>query len=95
MIYKGIIFDDFVQDENGNRWAEICNDCARKYADRIADELDDGGTASGFCSVKGCHNNGANAAMHFYIDFEQNLVEFEEGKSGTRAKKPFFVRLLV
>lgn len=77
--YKGIIFDDFVRDKNGHYWAEICHKCAEKYGDLIQDEIDDGGTARGCCSVKGCYNDGAgDEIMHYYIDFKEEFIKFNE-----------------
>jgi hypothetical protein len=76
--YKEIVFDDFEQDENGNYWAEICQECAQKYQEKIATEIDDGGTARGICGVAGCCNDGNDAPLHFYIDFPKGQANFAE-----------------
>lgn len=76
--YKGIAFDDYAQNEDGTFWAEICQECVKKHYDTISAEIDDGGTARCFCSVKGCFNNGENADFHFYIDFNNENIVFEE-----------------
>lgn len=79
--YKGIVFDDWTEGEFGEIWAEMCADCAAKYGDTIAGEIDDGGTACGCCSVKGCHNTGDNPhKMHYYIDFDRALVKIEDAR---------------
>lgn len=76
LIYKGIIFDEFVKDPDGGVWAEMCNDCAQKHGALVADELDDGGTACGCCSVEGCSNNGGDPEkLHYYIDFKLEYLE--------------------
>lgn len=70
---KQIVFDDFVEeyDEEFKKdrpyWAEMCPHCHRKYRGILGNRFDDGGTAQGTCSVKGC-NNQAN----YYVDFYQN-----------------------
>ena len=69
--YKGIVFDDFVRDEYGT-WGEICKSCADKYSAVISSELDDGGTACGFCGVEGCENHSMDLTIpHYYIDFKE------------------------
>lgn len=70
---KQIVFDDFVEeyDEEFKKdrpyWAEMCPHCHRKYRGILGNRFDDGGTAQGTCSVKGC-NNQAN----YYVDFYPN-----------------------
>lgn len=77
--YKGIIFDDYEEDEYGI-WAEMCHECAEEHHNLVSKELDDGGTARGVCSVKGCFNSGeSDEKMHYYIDFDPELVKYEEG----------------
>ena len=77
--YKGIIFDEYTQNEDGTYWAEICQGCVEKHWELVKDVIDEGGTARGCCSVKGCYNNGDNEEkMHFYIDFNPEFVSFEE-----------------
>ena len=76
--YKGILFDDYAENEDGTFWAEMCHEHASKFADKIANELDDGGTARGICSVCGCCNSGDDEVLHYYIDFDPKHVEFQE-----------------
>lgn len=76
--YKGLVFDDFAQDDDGNIWAEICQNCVKKHRHLISDVIDDGGTASACCSVEGCFNNGYNSEKHYYIDFNLKFVTFFE-----------------
>lgn len=76
--YKGICFDDFEQNDDGTHWAEICRECVEKYWELVNDVIDDGGTARGCCSVKGCYNSGNAEENHYYIDFKTELVSFEE-----------------
>lgn len=78
LVYKGIVFDDYAQDEDGAYWAEICPECVEKYGDLVGDVIDDGGTARGCCSVKGCYNSGEEEKLHFYIDFKPEFVSFKE-----------------
>lgn len=77
--YKGLIFDDFEQNEDGSYWAEICEECVEKHWEKIKDDIDDGGTALGCCSLKGCENMGEDEmTSHYYIDFKTEYVSFEE-----------------
>ena len=81
--YKGIVFDDWAEDQEEGKivgyWAEICQECVEKYKDLISDDIDDGGTARGCCSIKGCSNTGEDEdRMHYYIDFKIEFVTFEE-----------------
>ena len=79
LIYKGIVFDDWAEDEDGGFWAEICQECVEKHYEVIKNEIDEGGTARGCCSVKGCYNSGEDEfKMHYYIDFEPKYVSFKE-----------------
>ena len=79
LIYKGIEFDEFTQNEDGTYWAEMCQECVEKYWDKIKDIIDEGGTARGYCSRKGCYNSGEDEEkMHFYIDFKSEYVSFKE-----------------
>ena len=77
--YKGIVFDDFDENDDGTYWAEICQECVEKYWDKVKDDIDEGGTARGCCSIKGCCNTGEREdKMHYYIDFKPDFVIFEE-----------------
>ena len=77
LIYKGIIFDEYTKDPDGGVWAEICESCAEKYKDKIANNIDDGGVACGCCSVKGCANDGkAQDKKHYYIDFPPQQIHY-------------------
>lgn len=82
LCYKGIVFDDYEQNDDKTFWAEICEECANKYFDKIKNDIDDGGTAQGCCSVCGCENNGEDLeTKHYYIDFTPKYVEFvKEGE---------------
>lgn len=75
--YKGIIFDDYSKDDNGHYWAEMCQDCFKKYGAVLVDESDD--AACGICSVKGCSNSGnSDGVSHYYIDFIDDLITWED-----------------
>lgn len=75
--YKGILFDDWEEEPDGSIWAEICSECAEKYKDVLTNELDNGGTACGSCSVYECENTGEDSeSLHYYIDFDITQVEF-------------------
>lgn len=67
-----IVFDDFVNNtaEYNSYWAEMCPCCHNKYKSILGDRVDDGGTACGICSVKGCDNE-----ADYYVDFDMNEVE--------------------
>ena len=81
LIYAGIVFDEYTQDDGGI-WAEICESCAKKYKHKIANNIDDGGTACGCCSVKGCNNNGSDPnKKHYYIDFPPQKIKFTSNKN--------------
>ena len=77
LLYKGIVFDDYNTDENGNIWSQICAECAKKFKG-IENELDDFG--SGICGVRGCTNGSENSEMEIrYIDFDsQNVSLFKD-----------------
>lgn len=79
---KQIVFDDFCKEDaykdDGTiievAWVEMCPHCHRKYRGILGNRCDDGGTAQGMCSVKGCNNQ-----ADYYVDFnwsENNEVEF-------------------
>lgn len=67
---KTILFDYFVEeyDEEFKKdrpyWAEMCPHCYRKYHKALEGHFDDGGSAQGTCSVKGC-----NKYAEYYVDF--------------------------
>lgn len=72
---KTILFDDFcdsyAQEEDAPVvWVEMCPHCHNKYRRILGNRCDDGGTAQGICSVKGC-NNEAN----YYADFKPTEVK--------------------
>ena len=79
MIYtkrgKQIVFDDFVNNtaEYGSYYVEMCPNCYNKYRNVLGNRVDDGGSAQGICSVKGCDNE-----ADYYVDFEKNEVEFSQ-----------------
>ena len=74
LIYKGIKFDDFVDEveEYGTYYVHICEACCQKYKTEIGDRIAEGG-ANGYCSVKGCWNEACN-----YVDFEPEDVLIKE-----------------
>lgn len=80
LIYKGIVFDEYAQDPDGAIWAEVCSACADRYKELICDEIDEGDTACGCCSVKGCKNNGNHDGKHYYIDFIPSKIQTTEIK---------------
>ena len=51
----------------------MCPHCHNKYRSILGNRADDGGTAQGTCSVKGCENK-----ADYYVDFDKNEVEFGE-----------------
>ena len=78
MIYKAkrgkqIIFDDYTDDtkEYNSYGVEMCSHCRNKYRNILGKRVDDGGTACGTCSVKGCENE-----ADYYVDFDENEVKF-------------------
>jgi hypothetical protein len=77
LIYKGIEFDEFTRDEYG-LWGEICQHCLDKNP-QLKEDIDDGMTAMGCCSVRGCKNTGEDQEEnHYYIDFKKEEVTFKE-----------------
>lgn len=79
LLYKGIRFDDYERNEDGTFWAEMCHGHAVEFSDKIANELDEGCTARGICSVCGCDRSGdGEDGLHYYIDFDPAYVEFLE-----------------
>lgn len=74
--YKGIVFDDYVQDfEWKNCWAEICDKCFAKYKDKF-EKFDTAGSGIGCCGVKGCTSESAGIYVDFGLDVE--ITEEEE-----------------
>ena len=65
LLYKGIEFDDFVDEveEYGTYYVHICDACYQKHKTEIGNKIDRG-SANGICSVAGCENE----AEH-YVDF--------------------------
>lgn len=72
---KQIVFDDFEDntEEYDSYWVEMCPHCHNKYRGILGNRADDGGTACGTCSVKGCEND-----ADYYVDFNMNEVTFIE-----------------
>lgn len=72
---KQIVFDDFEDntEEYDSYWVEMCPHCHNKYKGILGNRADDGGTACGTCSVKGCAND-----ADYYVDFNMNEVAFIE-----------------
>ncbi len=72
---KQIVFDDFEDntEEYDSYWVEMCPHCHNKYKGVLGNRADDGGTACGTCSVKGCEND-----ADYYVDFNMNEVTFIE-----------------
>lgn len=80
MIYiskKGslIVFDDYEDntEDYNSYWVEMCPHCRNKYKHILGKRVDDGNSAWGVCSVKGCEND-----AEYYVDFGMNEVEFVE-----------------
>lgn len=79
MVYKGIRFDDWVDDkeDNGedfeNYWSEICEKCWNKYKNIFGENrMDDSGSGEACCGIDGCNSKDA----YIYIDFQPDEVEF-------------------
>ena len=70
LIYEegNLVFDDYTKDNN-SFWVEVCDECYEKYKSAPGGKCDDGDTASGICSVKGCGN-----AANYYVDFSSEEV---------------------
>lgn len=73
MAYKGIVFDDVVDNtkEYNSYYVEMCCDCLNKHKGILGDRVDDGCNAWGTCSVKDCNND-----ADCYVDFDTDEVEF-------------------
>ena len=74
LLYKGIKFDDFVDEveEYGTYYVEICNKCYQKHKAEIGNRLDEN-SAEGCCSVEGCWND----ADH-YVGFVPDDIQIVE-----------------
>lgn len=70
---KIIVFDDYVDntEEFNSYWVEMCPRCHNKYKGILGMRADDGGTARGTCSVKGCDNE-----ANYYVDFDKKEIKF-------------------
>ena len=78
LLYKGIKFDWWQKNDDGLVFSEICHECASRAFPKINLELDAGDAACACCGVLGCKNKGDTDAPHYYIDFDDSLVEYEE-----------------
>jgi hypothetical protein len=75
MTYKGIVFDDFVdqREEYGSYYVCMCRDCRDKHKNILGENrIDNNSSGLGVCSVDGCWNE-----YDCYVDFDMNEVEFE------------------
>ena len=74
LIFKGVAFDEFTQDEYGT-YGEICEECLNKYP-QFKDNVESTKTAICCCSVMGCENTveGSDEG-HYYIDFDKQPVK--------------------
>lgn len=72
MIYKNIVFDDFVNEtkEYGSYYVCMCNNCRNKYKTILGNRIDDN-SGFGVCSVDDCFNE-----SDCYVDFDMNEVGF-------------------
>jgi predicted sulfurtransferase len=72
---KIIVFDDYADntEEYNSYWVEMCPHCHNKYKGILKNKTDDGGTACGTCSVKGCENE-----ANYYVDFDKSEVTFAD-----------------
>lgn len=70
---KTIEFDDFCDntEEYQSYWVEMCPRCHNKYRGILGKRCDDGMTAQGICSVKGCERD-----ADYYVDFSMEEVGF-------------------
>lgn len=78
LLYKGIVFDDFVVDTEGV-WAKICNTCKEKYSGLDA-EIEFDSDEYGYCGVQGCEHQGTDEdeiTKIYYIDFRKDEVKFK------------------
>lgn len=76
LLYKGVRFDWWETNDEGFVFSEMCHECASKAFPKINLELDSGDAACGCCGVLGCTNSGDTEDPHYYIDFDDSLVEF-------------------
>ncbi|MDD3230363.1 MAG: hypothetical protein PHE09_14260 [Oscillospiraceae bacterium] len=69
LIFKGIAFDEFTEDEYGT-YGEICDECLGRHPD-LKTDVESTKTAICCCSVLGCENTveGSDEG-HYYIDFD-------------------------
>lgn len=65
--FRGIPFEDVVQDDDGHVWSQICQQCVDKHEVQI-NILDEPG--SGLCGVLGCENE-----ADYYIDFPDEEIK--------------------
>lgn len=76
MMYKGIVFDNFVEDSDDDYswvWVTICDSCKKKYKALLSNKYDDSGSGEAACDVYGCNNTNAGT----YIDFDLNEIILE------------------
>lgn len=65
--FKGIKFDDYVTDEDGDGWSQMCRECVVKHQ---IDEKYLNDASNGICGVEGCNNE-----SDYYIDFIEDTPE--------------------
>ena len=74
LTYKGVVFDDYVKDEEyKNYWSEICDTCFYRYKKEFTN-FDMGGSGVATCGVKGCNCQTAS----IYVDFGTDVEITEE-----------------
>jgi hypothetical protein len=65
MTFQGITFDDYVDEENGAYWSQVCPTHAEETLGRLTITACDGLT----CGVKGCEGEASD-----YVDFDQDDI---------------------
>jgi hypothetical protein len=73
LCYKGILFDEWSEDDHG-LWATICPICLGLYFDLVKNDLESHGY--GNCSVKGCQNEDNDEIEMRYININSNDVAY-------------------
>ena len=81
MVYKGIRFDDWVNDreDNGEEfdyfWSEICEDCWNKYKNVFGENrMSNSGSGMACCGIEGCTREDA----YIYVDFKPEEIVLED-----------------
>ena len=76
LLYKGIIFDEWVKYKEDGQivcYVTVCKKHAEQYKKILKSELDDFG--SGNCSICGCDCANDSESLEFYVNLDPSMIQ--------------------